>query len=143
MCRTRGSIAVPLDSQAIRYRQSYSAWQDQICKWVFENIVICKKVVSKGWCKESRDFIFVWIFVILARACLNACLSWNFAQIRPLTMELSALEHLKNRHITCGQSSSFIFDWIFLILAGNKNMLKSLNWFQSVFRISISVRSDN
>ena len=27
--------------------------QDQICKWVFKNIVICKKAVSKGCCKES------------------------------------------------------------------------------------------
>ena len=24
--------------------------------WVFKNIVICKKVVSKGWCKESKCF---------------------------------------------------------------------------------------
>ena len=24
--------------------------------WVFENQVICKKVASKGWCKESSTY---------------------------------------------------------------------------------------
>ena len=32
---------------------------DQICKWVFKNMIICKKVVSKGWCKESRQSIII------------------------------------------------------------------------------------
>ena len=49
-------------------------------------------------------------------------MSSNFDQIRPLTAELSALECLKNQYILCcGHSSIFVFQWIFFILAGNKN----------------------
>ena len=43
-------------------------------------------------------------------------MSWNFYQIPALTLELSALEHLKNGHLT------FIFDWIFFILAGYEDI---------------------
>ena len=51
--------------------------------------------------------------------CLKAWLSSNFNQIRPLTTELHALEHLKSQ---CSEhTSNFIGDCIFFILAGNKD----------------------
>ena len=31
---------------------------------------------------------------------------------------------------TCDHSSSFIFDWFFLILAGNKDNYRILDWFE-------------
>ena len=27
--------------------------------WVFKNMVICKNVVSKGWCKESKSLLIL------------------------------------------------------------------------------------
>ena len=48
-------------------------------------------------------------------------MSSNFSQIRPLTAELSALEFLKNQYFVLWPSSIFVFQWIFFILAGNKN----------------------
>ena len=48
-------------------------------------------------------------------------MSSNFDQIRPLTAEFSALECLKKINILgCGHSSIFVCQWIFFILAGNK-----------------------
>ena len=49
-------------------------------------------------------------------------MSSNFDQIRPLTAELSALECLK-KSIFCvvATLASFVFQWIFFILAGNKD----------------------
>ena len=45
-------------------------------------------------------------------------------------MELAALEHLKNWLICCDHSSDIIFDWIFFILAGNKDNYKTSDGFE-------------
>ena len=55
--------------------------------------------------------------------------SLTFGQIGPLTMELAALERLKISHRLimgkwCLQASSFIFDRIFVKLAGNQDSHK-------------------
>ena len=55
--------------------------------------------------------------------------SLTFSQIGPLTMELAALERLKISHRLimgkwCLQASSFIFDRIFVKLAGNQDSRK-------------------
>ena len=59
----------------------------------------------------------------------------KFGQIRPRTAELAAFERLENAHrLTIGemsdQSSAFIFVWIVLILAGNKDSYKCLDEFE-------------
>ena len=54
-------------------------------------------------------------FLHTVRTTIKAWISLNFGKIPLLTSELAALERQKNYH-----SSSFIFDWIFFILAGNK-----------------------
>ena len=61
-------------------------------------------------------------------------MSLNFGQIIPLTMELAALEHLKNshRHIMrkcCLHGNSFIFDRIIVKIVGNQDRHKSLDEF--------------
>ena len=48
-------------------------------------------------------------------------MSYNFNQIRPLNAELPALEHLKNVCLMLSTHAVIIFDWIFFILAGNKD----------------------
>ena len=48
-------------------------------------------------------------------------MSLNFGGISPLTAEFAALERLKKYLLACYHSSAFIFDWIFFILAGNKD----------------------
>ena len=67
---------------------------------------------------------FNWIVFILAvtRTIITAWMSLNFSQIRQLTTEFVALEHLKNQYIVSGHSSVFIFDRIFFILAGDKDL---------------------
>ena len=63
-------------------------------------------------------------------------MSLKFGSIRPWTAELAALERLKKMAIDlqwgkcCDHSSAFIFDWNFSILAGNKDMHKSLDEFE-------------
>ena len=54
-------------------------------------------------------------------------MSLNFWQIPPLTTELAALEHLKNR---CHHVISVDIDPIFFKLAGNKNMHNIMNEFE-------------
>ena len=62
--------------------------------------------------------------------------SSKFGQIGPKTAELTALERLEKSPLrlimeeSCERSSSFIFDWINLILAGNEDMYKSLKEFK-------------
>ena len=56
-------------------------------------------------------------FLQVTRIIVKAFMSLNFGQIPPLTLELSALEHLKNQR---DHSSTFILDRIFFIFAGNK-----------------------
>ena len=56
----------------------------------------------------------------ITRPTIKARMSLNFGKIPSLTSELNALERQKNNEKCCDHSSSFIFDWIFFILAGNK-----------------------
>ena len=63
-------------------------------------------------------------------------MSSNFGQIRQWTAELDALERLKKiaidlqREKCCEHASAFIFDLIFFVPAGNKDMHKSLDDFE-------------
>ena len=61
------------------------------------------------------------LFLKVTRTSITSRMSSNFDQIRPLTAELSALECLKISIWCCGHSSIFVFQWIFFILAGNKD----------------------
>ena len=55
-------------------------------------------------------------------------MSSNSSHIRPLTLELPALEHRKK---CCGYDSACIFDRIIIKLEGNKDRYKILNEFES------------
>ena len=61
------------------------------------------------------------LFLEVKKTSIISRMSSNFDQIRPLTLELSALECLKNQYFVLWHSSIFVFQWIFLILAGNKD----------------------
>ena len=61
------------------------------------------------------------------RTYIKAYMSLNFGQIPPLTMELAALERLKNR---CHHVISMVIDPIFFKLAGNKDMHYIMNEFE-------------
>ena len=54
-------------------------------------------------------------------------MSLNFGQIPPLTMELAALERLKNR---CHHIISIDIDPIFFKLAGNNDVHNIMNEFE-------------
>ena len=59
-------------------------------------------------------------FLQITRPTINAWMGLNFGKIPSLTLELAALERRKINEYCCDHSSSFSFDWIFFILAGNK-----------------------
>ena len=59
-------------------------------------------------------------FLQITRPTIKAWMGMNFGKIPSLTLELAALERQKIHEKCCDYSSSFIFDWIFFILAGNK-----------------------
>ena len=61
------------------------------------------------------------------RTCIKAWIILNLGQIPPLSMELAALEHLKNRR---HHFFSVAIDPILFILAGNEDMHKSLDEFE-------------
>ena len=61
------------------------------------------------------------------RTCIKAWMSLNFGQIPPLTMELAALERLKNRR---HHFFSVAIDPILFKLAGNEDMHNILNEFE-------------
>ena len=61
------------------------------------------------------------------RTYIKAYMSLNFGQIPPLTMELAALERLKNQ---CNHVISVDIDPIFLKFAGNKDMHDIMNEFK-------------
>ena len=58
-------------------------------------------------------------FLQVTRTTIISWMGSNFSQIRPLTVELAALECLKDH---CIHSSAFNFDRIFFILGSNKDI---------------------
>ena len=66
----------------------------------------------------------------LISTAIKAWMSLNFVKIPSLIMGLAALEHLKNESKCCEHFNASIFNWIFFILAGNKDRLKSLDVFE-------------
>ena len=66
-------------------------------------------------------------YLQVMRTYIKAYMSLNFGQIPPLTMELAALECLKNR---CHHVISVNIDPIFFKLAGNKDMHNIMNEFE-------------
>ena len=78
----------------------------------------------------SRLFLIrFFLYLQVTRTCIKSRTSLTFGQIGPLTMELAALERLKISHRLimgqwCLQASSFIFDRIFVKLAGNQDSHK-------------------
>ena len=83
----------------------------------------------------SRLFLIrSFLYLQVTRTCIKSRTSSNFGQIEPLTMELAALERLKNSHRLimgkcCLQASLFIFDRIIIKVAGNQDRHKSLDEF--------------
>ena len=70
----------------------------------------------------APSFLFISSLVLeVTRTSITSWRSSNFDQIRSLTAELSALGCLKNQILCFGHSSIFVFQWIFFILAGNKD----------------------
>ena len=61
------------------------------------------------------------------RTYIKAYMSLNFRRIPPLTTELAALEHLKNR---CHHVISVDIDLMFFKLARNKDMHNIMNEFE-------------
>ena len=61
------------------------------------------------------------------RTCIKAWMSLNLGQIPPLTMELAALEHLKNRR---HHFFSVAIDPILFKLAGNEDRHNILDEFE-------------
>ena len=86
---------------------------------------------------RSSSFLQVTMTTITSRTTLK------FGQIGPRTAELAALEHLEKILIdlkwekSCEHSSAFIFNWIFLILAGIKDIHESLDEFE--FRLICNI----
>ena len=66
-------------------------------------------------------FIGSFSFLQVTRTIIISRMGSNFSQIRPLTVELAALECLKIIILCCGHSSAFNFDRIFFILGNNKD----------------------
>ena len=77
------------------------------------------KIVENLVSTLVSSFLIGSLYLQVTRTTMISRTSSNFGQIRPRTAELNALKH----------SSSFIFDWIFFILAGNEDNYKSLNKF--------------
>ena len=77
-------------------------------------------------------------FLQVRRTAIKAWMSSSFGQIRLQTAELASLERLKifiglQWEKSCEHSSAFMFAWIVFILAGNKEIHKSLNEFKFQF----------
>ena len=93
-----------------------------------------KAPIDFQWGKRCRHFfsvVFDPILFILAgnKDMHKISEEFDFGQIGPLTMELAAIERLKISHRLimgkwCLQASSFIFDQIFVKLAGNQDSHK-------------------
>ena len=70
------------------------------------------------------------LFLQASRTTIKALMSLTFCQYISPTTELAALEHFKNECKSCEHSSTFIFDWILFILAGNNDSYKCLDGFE-------------
>ena len=84
-------------------------------------------------------------FLQIRKTNIISLMSSKFDTIRPRTAELAACERLKNYHrVIMGEmllhSRAFIFDWIFFILAGNKDNHNSLNEFE--FQLDFTTDSE-
>ena len=72
-------------------------------------------------------------YLQVKRTTIISWMSSNNGQIQQRTVELAALEGLKNLPKTYNGRNivsnliSFVFDWIFIIFAGNKDNHKSLD----------------
>ena len=75
----------------------------------------------------SAVLIESFSYLQVMRTCIKAWMSLNLGQIPLLTMELAALERLKNR---CHHVISVDIDPIFFKLAGNKGMHNITNEFE-------------
>ena len=60
-------------------------------------------------------------FLQVTRTTIISRMGSNFSQIQPPTVELAALECLKNHFLCCGHSSDFNFDRIYFILGSDKD----------------------
>ena len=75
-------------------------------------------------------------FLQATRTLIKSQMGSKLDSIRQKTYELAALERLEKKTIDfkwekrCDHSSTFIFQWIFIILAGNKVSHKSLDGFE-------------
>ena len=93
-----------------------------------------RKKFPKTYNGENYVITFSRLFLIgsfsylqVMRTCIKAWMSLNLGQIPPLTMELAALERLKNR---CHQFFSVAIDPILFKLAGNEDMRNILDEFE-------------
>ena len=92
-----------------------------------QNRVITSSVIKGLKCNGKKEVITVsrlfligsFSYLQVMRTYIKAYTNLNFGQIPPPTMELAALECLKNR---CHHVISVDIDPIFFKLAGNKNM---------------------
>ena len=76
----------------------------------------------------SRLFLIgSFSYLQVMKTCIKAWMSLNLGQIPPLTMELAALEHLKNRR---HQFFSLAIDPILFKLTGNEDMHNILDEFK-------------
>ena len=76
----------------------------------------------------SRLFLIgSFSYLQVMRTCIKAWMSLNLGQIPPLTMELAALEHLKNRR---HHFFSVSIDSILFKFAGNEDMHNILDEFE-------------
>ena len=83
----------------------------------------------------APSFLIESSYLQVTRTSITARTSSKFGQIGPRTVELAALERLEKfpssyREKSCEHSSSFIFESIILILAGNEDMHESLGEFK-------------
>ena len=114
MCRTWGSNSGPLACQA----NSLPIELPRPVTYNRENYIIT----------FSRLFLIgSFSYLQVMRTCIKAWMCLNLGQIPLLTMELAALERLKNR---CHHFFSVAIDSILFKLAGNEDMHNILDEFE-------------
>ena len=92
-------------------------------------LAVLERLEKSPWTYNGRNVVTTLVpsflngsssFLQITRPTMKAWMGLNFGKIPSLTSELAALERQKINELCCDHSSSFIFDWIFFILAGNK-----------------------